>query len=592
MQARKTIATVLGICAIVFGAVFRTFGTTSILIIGGALTFALAVFAGLLWGARAADAAGDRPRTSECLAATAGVILVATEVAYAATFHEASTGWRIALGSVLALFALVVARALWGPSRGAVGAALGVSICVYGALFDSLATAEAIVAGVLGLAIVLVARRFFRTGAAVGLLLAYAVVLYRLSFHSIGDVGGRTVVGAVLVVAFLLTALRWWLRWQPAQTRWVSAAITVLSLAIVVFTLLRGVELLGTRQAPREQAEAPAVGFVPPWPARVGRGFAVGMGVRVERCDRPVHVYLVAAGTWEYWKDHKTNARGQFKLGIPGTDLAKLRVSVGQHLSVQNSMDAEVKKDSGIEPTTRPHFTRETVHNMTVVSAEMGAWDEVVVNYYATAFDETHKWLEPRGQGTCFVRLPALAGNFTAFAAEEAAGAAHLHVQPDAVFPGPDGCGQQTSERKYGEFWITAFYCKDEEIVHGHVAIRATSSNDESVGQILTTESMPQPDTAVEGDPVWSCRSDPRRGQPPGYPFSIAGLDRAIARNCSGFVVVADPDAEKRRDVTLILVGIGVALGLGAFVELLMRWMDAEFPLTPRTRRGNADGRA
>jgi hypothetical protein len=596
IQIQKTLATVLATATVGFAAVSSTMALTCQLIVGGVLAFAVIGFGLLVYCRRATGVGDPQAAPDEACAAGAGALLGLLLVAYAVLFKDLGTASRIAAGAVLTISAVGVAATLWDSWRSAVAAVLATGVVAYGALFDTMGdTAQAGLGAVIGLLVMAVSRWLWRSSAVVfSVALAYAFVVYRLFFERIDEVAWRILVGAVLIFAVILVALRWWLYWQRPRARWAAGVITLLSLGLVVFTLVRGVDLLAVKQTPREQAEAPAVGFVPPEPAKPGRGFAVGMAVEVERCDEPVHVTLVAAGTAEYWHDNPRG--GPFKLGIPGADLIQLRYGLSwDSLSVTNSMDAQIIR--------RGRWKDERVQNMTRVSGHIPpplagvVAPLVVAKFDAVAFDEERNWLEERGQGTCYLRLPALSGNFTAFAAEQADG----HAYPEEQFPErllrkrAWSCVPQVSERRHNRHNLEALYCPEAELVHGTVAVRVRAEDDgKSAGEVLAEESLPEPDTVVEGDPVWSCRSDPRgkekrRSQREltearvGFAFSTDRLEREIAPNCSGFVAVSEADAGERRDVTLILIGIGVALGLGAFVELLMRWVEAEFPLRHRT---------
>jgi hypothetical protein len=590
IQARKTIVAVLAIAVVAYGSVFRTMGTVAHGIVGGLLALAAVVYVVLLWLSRRVGEGDERPSSRAVWAAAAGASLTILLVLYAPVYEDLTTAWRIALGAALAAFGLGVAWALWPSWKAAVSSGLALAVVAYGVVFDSVDEDAQVAMGIaLAVILVLVSLLVWRKAAVVfSALLAYGLVAYRLFFESIDDVGWRTLVGAALIFAVILIALKWWLYWQFPRARWAAGVITTISLGLVVFTLVGGVDLLGTRQPPRVQAEAPAVGFVSPKPATPGRGFAIGMGITVKRCDEPVHVKLVAAGTAEYWEDHPVG--GDFKLGIPGRrgkDLTELRYG-SEYLSVVNPMDSNPFEREGRD------WKATNVQNMTVISGRLPAYEEVAAEFDATSFDEERKWLEERGQGTCYLRLPALAGNFTAFAAEQADGRAYPEkkLPQELVLKRQGECVPQLSERMHHGHRLEALYCPEAEIVHGSVAVRAAAEG-ESAGEVLADESLPEPDTVVEGDPVWSCRSDPRgrdkkrstaelfevRG---GLPYSRDRLEREIAPNCSGFVAFSEADADERRDVTLILIGIGVALGLGAFIELVMRWIEAEFPLKHR----------
>jgi hypothetical protein len=589
---RERISTALGCALTAYAAVFETAEPATRLIVGGMLVGGCLFWAGLMWRTRfvRSEEAID---AGDCRAATAGAVFAMALVLFAWRFEDLDFALQLASGVILAAGALAVAHLVWRSRRAVAGAALAVTVATYGVLFESIdGPAEAIVpialAGVVVAAAALIWRDHGRVATAA---LVYALILYRLFFDQFNELGWKTLAAVTLFYAFVVVGLRWWMYWQVQRFRWAAGVITLLSMLLVVFTVLRGVDLLNTTEPPRERGEPPAVGFVPPTDVRPGRGFAVGMAIQVAACDEPVTVTIVVAGTAEYWSDHKEG--GDFKLGIPGTDLHIRRSGLG-YLDVDDPADAIPRPEEDWTPT-------HTVNgNMTVIEGHLPPLGrpfrgrDVVVTFDATRFDDRRSWLEERGQGSCFVRLPALTGDFTALATEQADGRA----RPADSFPKSwvkeraQECVPETSEREVDGQPLEALYCPEAEIVHGNVSVRM-KKHEGSTGEILTDESLPDPDTVVEGDPVWSCRSDPRgedradaafelHEARQGFPYSTQRLDRQIAPNCSGFVAVAEADADERRDLTLILIGIGVALGLGMFVEILMRWLLAEFPPRPR----------
>lgn len=409
---------------------------------------------------------------------------------------------------------------------------------------------------------------------------AYVALFYRMG------IGLRVLTGAAVTWAFLMCAGYFWPAptRPPVQTRVGSGVIVTIAIILVAGTILKGLDLLELKQFPR--GEAPAVGFAPPEraPAKPGRGFALGMGIEVRSCDKPVKVTLVAAGTAEYWLDNLENFRthrrvGSFHLGIPGTDLGNLRYGMGAFTNgVTNPIDETLRPARGWKHTT--------THDMTVISGDIPYRRDVVATFDAETFDAKQNWLEERGQGSCYLRLPALSGNFTAFATEEAAGRASESA--DRLFA-PRGAAIQQSERNH----LWAVYRPREEIVHGNDTVVATSR-----GTVLVNDSVPQADAVVEGDQTWTCVSNPRGRKPikglenlelhearNAFPFSESRLEKEVASNCSGFAVVADRNASERRDVTFLLMGIGIALGLGLFIELLMLWMRGAGPKDPARAR-------
>ena len=110
-----------------------------------------------------------------------------------------------------------------------------------------------------------------------------------------------------------------------------GSATVLVGLFLAVAGVALGLVLLPVGDAPSDPLGA--VGFVPPAPARPGRGFAVGVAVKVNGCSNPVDVSVVAAGTADYWIDQLQSPRknpvwSSFRLILPGVGLRDLRVGL------------------------------------------------------------------------------------------------------------------------------------------------------------------------------------------------------------------------------------------------------------------------
>jgi hypothetical protein len=429
--------------------------------------------------------------------------------------------------------------------------------------------------------------------------LVIAVLGYAAAFLSI-SVGARIILGALLTIAVVLFAAllsrRTALQRQPRRTRRAFAIFAAISIVLIAATLLKGLDLLKLESAPR--GEPQTIGVVPPVPPRRGDGFAVGLGVEVERCDQPVHVKLVVAGTAEYWQDNASRIPrdGSFKVGVPASGLQEgPTYGTGTNISdVIEPIDAE-PHTAGIA-----NGEETTVQDMTVISGSIRNWSRklspVVVKFDAD-------WLTDRGQGSCYLALPALTGILTAFGTEQAAGRAKHSARTlaNSLPHGSISAKRPTIESdRNGLFAVLR---PRAEIVHGNATVIVKSG-----GAVLVDKSIPPPNTIERGDPTWSCGQpvgkseyihEARLGSTPDILLSDAGtggsyskhrLTRELGSNCSGFVAVEEEDAGERRDVTLLLVGILIALGLGLFIELAMAWVRAEFPFTPHVERNRTSG--
>jgi hypothetical protein len=328
-----------------------------------------------------------------------------------------------------------------------------------------------------------------------------------------------------------------------------SFAVAIASVIVIGTTLLVGLNWLDVRESPRQEADG--VGVLAPDKAhpKAGRGFAVGLGVEVAECDEPVAVTVVVAGTGEYWKDAASElARGgAFRLGIPSGELEEVRYGVGTTLTATSNPIDEQRVGKVIDRAS----VETPDDDLTIVSGYVPRWgkrkEPLVVRFNAD------DWLQQRGKWSCYLTVPALSGSATALAAERVAGRATFTPSFKR------GLFVSNEEGLYARYKVA------EEITLGTVNVTAE-------GEVLDEESSPEPTATVQGDPAWTCSSNEAPADHKG-PFSSALLERAVTTDCSGTVAVAEDDADGRRDVTLLMMGILIAIGLGLLVELVMHWL-------------------
>jgi hypothetical protein len=344
---------------------------------------------------------------------------------------------------------------------------------------------------------------------------------------------------------------------------------------LIVASVLIGIWLLPTERPPK--GEPPSVGLVPPVKAPGGKGFAVGMAVTVHNCDNPVSVKLVANGTSEYWSRYRSRFPDPsgFELALPGTDLRNVRVGMSD---VARDVEFPTYAQAREPNYFRPHPPRHT-GDLTVVGGRVYFWNKHL-NSVVAEFDAN--WLERRGIGTCYLKLPALTGGLTVLAAQEALGHAARSIKTlDAVI---------SSDR-------TGLVARYDPGLETTLASTTVIVED---GDVVDEASRPGPDEATEGDPTWVCdTSPPRRGEiarlkgrgtpdilsgssTRGGAFSKKLIKDTRGTDCNATVVVAEASSGTIRD--LLLLGLGAASSLGAAI-LVETLLESSAEGRPRRRR-------
>jgi hypothetical protein len=360
-----------------------------------------------------------------------------------------------------------------------------------------------------------------------------------------------------------------------------------LALALVVGPLAIGVPLLTERNPTR--AEPVSVGFVPPTPAKPGRGFTIGLAATIHDCDQPLDVTVVAAGTAEYWLDNADRLRGNstFQLALPNVlDKPKLRPGTTA-TDVVDPATTELRKD---DPPllTGDDFRYESVpvdsakdgDELTIVRGTIRNWPSSLVPIIA---DFKADWTEDRGLGSCFVQLPAIAGDYSILSAQRARGMAKK-VEELVV----DFDDLTVDSRNLG---IGAPYDASLELAYGTATVRTPH------GSIDLNDSLPQPTVSVNGNPTWTCTGQARAAtvldedadKAPAGNYVLLGpslrgtagalstqaLVAGPAGDCSAVVVVVESSARWTRDLLLLLIGAFVSLGVAILVELALGFRSA-----------------
>jgi hypothetical protein len=385
---------------------------------------------------------------------------------------------------------------------------------------------------------------------------------------------------SVATVVALLVLRRWRIRIAGkaeeegesgrAISPW-DLVLVVFSVILIASSLIGGLRVLRVEGIP--SGDPPEIGFLPPASAQPGRGVAVGMSVSVRDCNESAHVRLVASGTAEYWIDNasRLGRDPEFKLSVPESSPKNIEIGTTYFA---NDVVNPAKADSDAEGVSAKRIEANGRH--TVITGRVPNWGKrlgsVVVSFDAD-------WLLDRGLGTCYVRLPTMSGSSTAFAAELAAGRARESVEDLPPVP------PQTPVVTDIGSGLVAIYRVEEEIVHGNASVLAQEG-----GDVLSDESLPPPDTHVNGNPTWVCRSRPSTSgvvgetppkSVPDFLFgkgkasgvaSAAEIERELGSTCDGFAVVAEQDADEQRDLVILLIGIGISLGLGVLIDLFMDW--------------------
>jgi hypothetical protein len=349
---------------------------------------------------------------------------------------------------------------------------------------------------------------------------------------------------------------------RPRQLTIADGAIVAVALSLIV--IATGLALWQLHFTEADHVQPQGVAVVAPERNAPGKGFFVAMGVRVPSCENPVDVTLVTDGSAEYWLGRRETSRTMVRVAIPDRNLHDLRAGLGGD-----------GVEGLVEPLTqtRPNAERvriagiKRLRSVTRLRIEVPGWQNhlrpLVVSFKAD-------WLSKRSIGTCFLRLPALAGPATVLSAQDARERAVSRVGPT----GEDIVRNDDIE-------LEAPY---EDWLETSLALTTVRAGENSVrGDI----SEPAPDQQVNGLPTWTCATQPvvkytdlaTRGLSSPDELLGATNDRAgvpsvrrlageyRSRSCAATVVVEEPSASLLRDAWLLAIGALLSLGITLLIE-------------------------
>jgi hypothetical protein len=351
------------------------------------------------------------------------------------------------------------------------------------------------------------------------------------------------------------------------------------ALVLIVAPLIVGITALS--QSSPERAEPASIGFVPPRPARAGRGFTIGLVARLTKCGQPLRVTAVAAGTAEYWLDNASKLRGRssFRFALPDVLDGKVEVRPGTTATdVVDPDTTRLRRHDAPLVSGRAFHVNPPVERgeLTVVSGTIRNWPATLVPIIA---DFRADWTEDRGIGSCFIHLPAIAGDLSILSAQRALGNAR---DVRSLIVGPNEL--TVDSRRLG---IAARYRQGLEVAYGSATVRVEN------GSIDTNDSLPPPTQSVNGNPTWTCVGRARSAKPlagadgrarssddyvllgpdplgSAGALSTAALQAGPAGDCSAVVAAVEGSAQWKRDLVLLLIGAFVSLGVTLLVELAL----------------------
>jgi hypothetical protein len=350
----------------------------------------------------------------------------------------------------------------------------------------------------------------------------------------------------------------------------------VLGIALVSVPALVAVDqlriLAPTRQEPSSLAVIPR-----PAPTR-DAGVAVGMLAEVKDCASDVQVTVVAEPTAEYWLAHRTARDVKFALPDARNDDVRFRLG-------QSASDVTTPQDV-VDRVQRPARTGGTSIQVTdirykgpkrdllVASLDVRDWNRTLAPVIASYSAD---WLENRGLGSCWLRLPALTGDLAVLTSKRAY---DLAVPLGARLPANPGDLRVFSTRVNAQ----AVYTAGLEAIHGSITVVSPGAE---IG-----ESLPAPSGSTNGSPTWTCVAQPkararplRSAAPSTTPpvvggttggassgaFSAKVISSAKAGDCSAVAAVIESSAGWQRDLFMLVVGTLAGLGFTTLVDLLKR---------------------
>ena len=313
----------------------------------------------------------------------------------------------------------------------------------------------------------------------------------------------------------------------------------------------------------------------------------MGVAVDVTGCGQPVTVTVVVAGTAEYWLDHRSRLgpTSTLKLVLPGAVRGGVTLGTGRSAGdvlLPPSASEPLNEDPAVRLTSTTVLDgRQADYSALSVSASVRGWGAtfapVVARYRADS------WLTERGIGSCHLRLPAVTGERSIVASQQADGRAKPAGELLPTDP-TDVIVSSSAKR------VEAIYRVGVGAQAGYVTVRMGG------GSVGAEESVPSPDQRFDGHSTWTCRSRARRasvgnqdrGGVPGLligpsidttgALSQTALDDGTLPDCSASAVVVESSAASKRDAYLLVAGALFGLGAALLCELLLALASRRHP--------------
>lgn len=373
--------------------------------------------------------------------------------------------------------------------------------------------------------------------------------------------------------------------WSRSHRRWLGRIASRIAPGLALISVPALVAIDQLRVSAPARHEPSSVAVIPfPVPTRRA-GVAVGMLAEVKDCGSDVDVTLVAEPTAEYWLARRkaeevrfalpdaTNGNVRFRLGESASDVTPPQdvVDRGQSSTAADAANIRVL-EKGYEGAKR---------DLLVARLRVRHWNRTLAPVIATYSAD---WLEHRGLGSCWLRLPELTGDLAVLAAKRAL---DLDYPLGETLPANRGDLRVSSRRANAQ----AVYTPGLDAIHGSITVVTPQAD---IG-----ESLPSPPGSTNGSPTWTCRAQPkararplRSPLPTGTPSVISGtadgrssgafsarvISSAKSGDCSAVVAVIESSAGWRRDLFMLVVGTLVGLGFTLLVDLLRRPQNADTP--------------
>jgi hypothetical protein len=282
-------------------------------------------------------------------------------------------------------------------------------------------------------------------------------------------------------------------------------------------------------------------------------GFAVHVVVLLHGCRNPVDVSIVAEGTLEMWRSNRRirfPRRQAVSIGVADASIRDVRIGVAPDSTGRpaSAFTSPVPPDPVFGFTPYPPVVLGDFERGVQGVAAMGTfirWDKT---WWPVAMTFTADWVAPRSFGTCYLRLPALTGELAKDGNVSAANAIDTRLR-----------------RPAGVHWVVTSYGSSVIVGDAHV---------------LPIESAPPP--KLVPTPTWTCDESDLSVQEASAVLSPRGDAHAssleafrhgsvLEGGCNAVAVVEQPGSAALRDLLILVIGGGIALGMSLVAELLLR---------------------